>query len=37
MLNIKDIGDDLLWAKCPYCGYNYLPKLKVFFGTENNK
>ena len=37
MSNIKDMNDDLLWAKCPYCGYNYLPKLKVFFGTENNK
>ena len=37
MLNIKEINDDLLWAKCPYCGCNYLPKLKVVFGTENNK
>jgi hypothetical protein len=37
MKNLKEINDDLLWAKCPYCGYNYLPKLKVVFGTENNK
>ena len=37
MSNLKEINDDLLWAKCPYCGYNYLPKLKVVFGTENNK
>ncbi len=37
MSNIKEINDDLLWAKCPYCGCNYLPKLKVVFGTENNK
>ena len=37
MSNMKQVNDDLLWAKCPYCGYNYLPKLKVVFGTENNK
>jgi hypothetical protein len=35
--NLNEINNDLLWAKCPYCGYNYLPKLKVKFGTENNK
>jgi hypothetical protein len=37
MSNMKQVNDDLLWAKCPYCGNNYLPKLKVIFGTENNK
>ena len=37
MINIKGMNDDLLWAKCPYCKASYLPKLKVVFGTENNK
>jgi len=37
MLNINDTNNDLLWAKCPYCGKNYLPKLKIIFGSENNK
>ena len=35
--NLNEINNDLLWAKCPCCGYKYLPKLKVKFGTENNK
>ena len=35
--NINEINNDLLWAKCPYCGNNYLPKLKIVFGSENNK
>ena len=35
--NLNEINNDLLWAKCPYCGYNFLPKLKVKFGTESNK
>ena len=35
--NLNEINNDLLWAKCPYCGYKYLPKLKVKFGTESNK
>ena len=36
-INDNDIFNDLLWAKCPYCGANYLPTLKIIFGTENNK
>ena len=35
--NLNEINNDLLWAKCPHCGHNYLPKLKVIFGTESNK
>ena len=37
MNKLNDINDDLLWAKCPYCGSGYLPKLKIIFGYENNK
>ena len=37
MNKLNDINDDLLWAKCPYCGSVYLPKLKIIFGYENNK
>ena len=36
-LNFKEMNDDLLWAKCPNCKCKFLPKLKVVFGTENNK
>ena len=35
--SLKEINDDLLWAKCPNCRGKYLPKLKVVFGSENNK
>ena len=37
MMKLNDINDDLLWAKCPYCGSGYLPKIKIIFGYENNK
>ena len=37
LTKINDINNDLLWAKCPFCGQNYLPKLKIIFGSENNK
>ena len=38
MLNIiNEVDDDLCWAKCPYCRNNYLPKLKIIYGNENNK
>jgi len=35
--NMNEMNNDLLWAKCPYCNYSYLPKIKVIFGTEKNK
>ena len=35
--NINNTNDDILWAKCPFCGFDYLPKLKVIFGDEINK
>ena len=37
MINLNEINDDLLWARCPYCPCKYMPKLKIIFGTENNK
>ena len=37
LLRINDINDDLLWVNCPYCKGKYLPKLKIIFGSENNK
>ena len=37
MINLNEVNDDLLWARCPYCPCKYLPKLKVVFGIENNK
>ena len=37
ILKINDTNNDLLWAKCPYCESNYLPKLNIIFGSENNK
>ena len=37
MVKINDTNNDLLWAKCPFCGSSYLPKLKIIFGSENNK
>ena len=35
--NINNTNDDIVWAKCPFCGFGYLPKLKVIFGDEINK
>ena len=35
--NINDTNNDIVWAKCPFCGFSYLPKLKVIFGDEINK
>ena len=35
--NINNTNDDIVWAKCPFCGFDYLPKLKVIFGDELNK
>ena len=35
--NINDINNELVWAKCPFCKTNYLPKLKIIFGSEINK
>ncbi len=35
--NINDTNNDLVWAKCPFCKFSYLPKLKVIFGDEINK
>ena len=35
--NINNSNNDIVWAKCPFCGFAYLPKLKVIFGDENNK
>ena len=37
MNKIKEGNDDLFWVKCPYCGNNYIPNLKIIFGSENNK
>ena len=38
MNNINnEVNNDLFWAKCPYCGKNYLPEIKIIFGSENNK
>jgi len=34
---INDTNNDILWAKCPFCKFAYLPKLKVIFGDEINK
>ena len=35
--NINNTNDDIVWAKCPFCNFDYLPKLKVIFGDELNK
>ena len=35
--NINNTNNDIVWAKCPFCGFGYLPKLKVIFGDEINK
>ena len=37
MNKIKGGNDDLFWVKCPYCENNYIPNLKIIFGSENNK
>ena len=34
--NYKDMARDLIWAKCPKCDENLLPKLTVQFGKEVN-
>ena len=34
--NYKNILKDLLWAKCPKCKKNILPKIKVKIGSEIN-
>ena len=35
--NINNINNDIVWAKCPFCGSSYLPKIKVIYGDEINK
>ena len=35
--NINNTTNEIVWAKCPFCGFAYLPKLKVIFGDEINK
>ena len=35
--NINNTNNDIVWAKCPFCQFDYLPKLKVVFGDEINK
>ena len=35
--NINNTNNDIVWAKCPFCQFSYLPKLKVIFGDEINK
>ena len=35
--NIDNTNNDIVWAKCPFCKFGYLPKLKVVFGDEFNK
>lgn len=38
MKNLKKVNnEDLLWAKCPFCNFAYLPKLTIIFGNESNK
>ena len=38
-LNFKNTKKDIVWAKCPFCGQNIIPKLGVLLGSElkNNK
>ena len=35
--NFKKMSRDIIWAKCPSCGNNIIPKLTVQFGKEMNK
>ena len=35
--NFKRMSRDIIWAKCPSCGNNIIPKLTVQFGKEMNK
>ena len=35
--NINNTNNDIVWAKCPFCGFGYMPKFKVVFGDEINK
>jgi hypothetical protein len=37
-LNFKNMKKEIVWAKCPFCGKNIIPKLGVLLGSElNNK
>ena len=35
--NLNDTNNDNFWAKCPFCKFSYLPKIKIIFGSEINK
>ena len=35
--NFKEMDRELQWAKCPFCGTPFLPKINIQFGREINK
>ena len=35
--NFKEMKKDIIWAKCPNCNMNILPKISIQFGNEMNK
>ena len=35
--NLNNTNNDIFWAKCPFCQCNYIPMLKIIFGSEINK
>ena len=35
--NLNNTNDGVVWAKCPFCKIDYLPKIKIVFGSEINK